>query len=191
MKAEFNELVETLKRWELHHEGDEVHMALESLEKKIDEVEKRMVIVRICGNDIHKLSQLFEDDTIMNTSFDIGVAMDLENNVPIEENWHGLFAPKKLINEPIAVGNIEYDFPEEVFTIGNADNTEIVADVYESVFDSLCKLGLIRCEGDNNFPFGKTSYIVHDNFSIPIVKINQIDLSKVPIIVKEFMSFES
>jgi hypothetical protein len=94
--------------------------------------------------------------------------------------------------KPIAVGNIEYDFPEEVYTIGNADNTEIIGDVYESEFISMLDLGVIITENDNGFPFGKTNYIVLDNKFISIVKKKQIDLSKVPIIKKEvFMTFHS
>jgi len=55
----------------------------------------------------------------------------------------------------------------------------------------LLDLGVIITENDNGFPFGKTNYIVLDNKFISIVKKKQIDLSKVPIIREEFMSFES
>lgn len=273
MKAEFNELVNVMKKYDLYHKDDEVDLAMQSLEAKLDEVLKRMVIVRACGIEIHKLSQFLEDTTIMNASFDIGVAMDLSDERPIEENWHGLFAPKKILNEtiplctfesswgsitcdlegnvieiigdeeingernylydikkfntkeycaylvennitsgersdilcvsfwkkdgtyseynkevrdgeelkPIAVGNVEYDFPQDVFTIGNADNTEIIGDVYESDFDSLCKFGLICVEGEGDFVSGKTNYIVKENDFIPLVKLKQIDLALVPI----------
>jgi hypothetical protein len=195
MKAEFNELVDTLKRWELYHENDEVHMALESLEKKIDEVMKRIECAVRSATEIREVISKFTErvdnneafimhiddhDSIFRSSNDVDIALALNDTECIDNNWYELFKPIEEL-KPIAVNNIEYDYPEDVFTIGNEDNTEIIADVYESVFDSLCKLGLIRCEGDNNFPFGKANFVVHDNFSIPIVKINQIDLSKVPI----------
>ena len=207
MKKEFNELVNTLKRWELYFKGDEVYIALTDLEKKIDEVMKRIDCAMRSNQDNNSIVMKFADgfqdeglsqqtlsdddfETLQRSVYDVDVALNLNDRECIDENWYELFEPKEEL-KPIAVGNIEYDFPEAVFTIGNADNTEIVADVYESVFDSLCKLGLIRCEGENNFPFGKTSYIVYDNFSIPIVKINQIDLKTVPIKNEEFISFES
>jgi hypothetical protein len=207
MKKEFNELVSTLKRWDLYFKGDEVYIALTDLEKKIDEVMKRIDCAMRSNQDNNSIVMKFADgfqdeglsqqtlsdddfETLQRSVYDVDIALNLNDRECIDENWYELFEPKEEL-KPIAVGNIEYDFPEAVFTIGNADNTEIVADVYESVFDSLCKLGLIRCEGENNFPFGKTSYIVYDNFSIPIVKINQIDLKTVPIKNEEFISFES
>ena len=94
--------------------------------------------------------------------------------------------------KPIAVGNIEYDFPEEVYSIGNSDNTEIIGDVYESVFNKLNNFGLIYTENDVLFKNGKANYIINDDKFIPFIVKNQIDLSKVPIIKKEvFMTFHS
>ena len=37
MRKEFNELVSTLKRWDLYFRGDEVYIALTDLENKIAE----------------------------------------------------------------------------------------------------------------------------------------------------------
>jgi chaperonin cofactor prefoldin len=54
MKAEFNNLVETLKRWDLYHIGDEVDMALTDLSDKIEEVEKRMVCIEKCAEEINE-----------------------------------------------------------------------------------------------------------------------------------------
>jgi hypothetical protein len=92
------------------------------------------------------------------------------------------------------VGNIEYDFPEDVYTIGNADNTDIIGDVYESDFIKLCELGLIWCESDERFPSGegnKANYVVRNNEFIVIVKNKQIDLTKVPIKQEVFMTDEA
>ena len=207
MKKEFNELVSTLKRWDLYHKNDEVYIALTDLEKKIDEVMKRIDCAMRSNQDSNSIVMQFVDgfqdegllkqtlnhidfETLQRSVYDVDVALNLNDTECIDNNWYELFESKEELKS-IEVDNIEYDFPEAVFTIGNADNTEFVADVYESVFDSLCKLGLIRCEGENNFPFGKANYIVYNNFSIPIVKINQIDLSKVPIKNEEFITFES
>lgn len=205
MRKEFNELVDRLKFFDLFQKGDEVDIALTNLSNKIDEVEKRIECAVRSAKEINQHVWKYTDDVdnhipinmsvddhdfIINRSNDIDIALDMGDKMCVVDNWYNLFEPK-VEPKPIAVGNIEYDFPEDVYTIGNADNTEIVADVYESVFDSLCKLGLIRCEGENNFPFGKANYVVNNNFSIPIVKINQIDLSKVPIKKEVFMTFHS
>jgi hypothetical protein len=205
MRKQFNELVETLKRWDLYFKGDEVDCALADLEKVIDEVEKRMICAVKSAKEINEtISKYTEEidndlpikmsvddhDLIQNCSNDVDIALDMKDTECIDNNWYNLFAPTEE-PKPIAVGNIEYDFPEEVYTIGNADNTEIIADVYESDFNALVKLGVIVFEGDDNFTFGKTNYIVRDNNSIPFVKLQQIDLSKVPIKKEVFMTFHS
>jgi len=134
-----------------------------------------------------------DHDSILRGTNDVLIALNMNDTECIDFNWYWLFQPKEE-PKPIAVGNIEYDFPEEVYTIGNADNTDIVGDVYESDFIKLCELGLIWCESDKLFPIGggnKTNYVVRNNEFIPIVKLKQIDLSKVPIKNEVFMTFES
>lgn len=207
MRKEFNELVETIKTCDLSlQKGDEVDVALTNLSNKIDEVEKRIeCAVRsarelnefVCKYtedvDSHKPINMSVDDHdfILNRSSEIDISLDLDDDMCVSDNWYNLFSPKEE-PKPIAVGNIEYDFPEEVYTIGNADNSEIIGDVYESEFHALLDLGVIITENDNGFPFGKANYIVLDNKFISIVKKKQIDLSKVPIINKEvFMTFHS
>lgn len=254
MKKQFNELVETMKRWDLFQKDDEVDMALNDLGAKIDEVEKRIECAVRSAKEINESISKYTDDVdnslpinmsvndhdlIQNCSDDVRIALDLNDDMSIVDNWYNLFPTKKedeetypIVNcmdcghpqtlleenvyvdklgrhvvceqcegsfnvggdelKPIAVGKIEYDFPEEVYTIGNADNSEIIGDVYESEFISMLDLGVIITENDNGFPFGKTNYIVLDNKFISIVKKKQIDLSKVPIIKKEvFMTFHS
>lgn len=205
MRKEFNELVATMKRWDLYFKDDEVDCALTDLEKVIDEVEKRIECAVRSANEINKtISKYTEEvdksqpifmsvddhDLIQNCSNDVTIALDMGEDMCVVDNWYNLFSPTEEL-QPIAVGNIEYDFPEDVYTIGNADNTEIIGDVYESEFHVLLDLGIIVTENDNGFPIGKTNYIVLDNKFISIVKKKQIDLSKVPIIREEFMSFES
>ena len=195
MKSEFNELVETLKRWELFQTGDDVDIALTKLLNKINEVDKRINCSILSTREISKrLSNYTNDidsgllikmsisdhDSIINSANDVFISLDLDNDMCVFSNWYNLFSPTEEI-KPIAVGNIEYDFPEEVYTIGNADNTEIIGDVYESAFNEFLDLGILVLEDSDNFPFGKTNYIVLDNKFISIVKKKQIDLSKVPI----------
>lgn len=184
---------------------DEVAKLLSNLEKKIDEVEKRIECSRRSSAEANKSISLYtqrvdknetfkmevdDHDSILRGTNDVLIALDMNDTECIENNWYYLFGKDEEL-KPIAVGNIEYDFPEEVYTIGNADNTEIIGDVYESDFNALVKLGLIRFESELNFPLGKANYVVYDNFSIPIVKLKQIDLSKVPIKKEVFMTFSS
>lgn len=205
MKKEFNELVETLKRWDLYQKDDEVDMALTDLEKVIDEVEKRIECAVRSAKEINQHVWKYTDDVdnhipinmsvddhdfIINRSNDIDIALDMGDKMCVVDNWYDLFEPK-VEPKPIAVGNIEYDFPEEVYTIGNSDNSVIIADVYESVFNKFVELGMIVFENDENFNSGKTNYTINDNGLIGMVVANQIDLSKVPIKREEFMSFES
>jgi hypothetical protein len=206
MKKEFNELVDTLKRWDLYFKGDEVDCALTDLEKVIDEVEKRIECAVRSSKEINEtISKYTEEidnnlpikmsvsdhDLIQNCSNDVDIALDMNEDMCVVDNWYNLFSQTEEL-KPIAVGNIEYDFPEEVYTIGNADNTEIIGDVYESAFHEFLDLGILVLEDSNDFTSGKTNYIVLDNKFISIVKKKQIDLSKVPIIKKEvFMTFHS
>jgi hypothetical protein len=111
MRAEFNTLVETLKRWDLYQIGDEVDMDLKSLEDKITEVEKRMVCIEKCAEEINEAiggytSSVDNYETfvmsgsdieiIMRGSHDIEIALDLKDKEVIENNWYGLFEePKK------------------------------------------------------------------------------------------------
>lgn len=205
MKNEFNELVETMKRWDLFQKDDEVDVALTNLSNKIDEVEKRIECAVRSAREINQfISKYTEDvdnhqpinmsvndhDFILNRSNDVDIALDLGDNMCVSDNWYNLFSPKEE-PKPIAVGNIEYEFPEEVYTIGNSDNSEIIGDVYESVFNKFVELGMIVFESDTYFNCGKTNYIVKDNSFIPLVIANQIDLSKVPIKREVFMTFHS
>jgi hypothetical protein len=207
MRKEFDELVAIMNGNELFQKNDEVDRALYNLEKKINEVEKRMICaVRSAeeiNNSISKYTARVDKqesfvmtvnshDEIKNCSNDVTIALDLNEDMCIKDNWYNLFEP---LGKPIEVGKVEYDFPEEVYTIGNADNTEIIADVYESVFDKLVSLGTIICDSDERFPKGgnKTNYVIIDNIFTDLIKNQQIDLSKVPIKreVEVFMTFES
>lgn len=205
MRKEFNELVDRLKFFDLFQKGDEVDIALTNLSNKIDEVEKRIeCAVRSAKEIKESICKYTEDvdyrrpinmsvndhDFILNRTNDVDIALALGDNMCVVDNWYNLFEPK-VEPKPIAVGNIEYDFPEEVYTIGNADNSEIIGDVYESVFIAMLDLGVIITVNDNRFQFGKANYIVSDNNFINLIKEKQIDLSKVPIKKEVFMTFHS
>jgi len=201
MKKEFNNLVELLQK---EPYSNEVAIAIQKLEDKIDEVEKRMECARRSAAEVTKTIVKFtktideglmismgvnDHDAIERGAYDVITSLDLDEDMCVKDNWYNLFNQL----QPIAVGRIEYEFPEEVYTIGNADNTEIIADVYESVFDRLVSLGAIICEGDERFPSGsnKTNYVIIDNIFTDLIKNQQIDLTKVPIKQEVFMTFES
>ena len=185
----------------------EVSDLIDELENKIDEVEKRIdCAVRNAKEAINAICKYTEDidsqvlirmhindhDSIFNGSNDVKIALDMGDTECIENDWYGLFKPKEEPS-PIAVGKVEYEFPEEVYTIGNANNTEIIGDVYESDFIKLLDLGMLICESDSAFPNGgnKANYVVRKNEFIIVIKNRQIDLSKVPIKREVFMTFES
>ena len=212
MRKEFNELKQVLFVGNTYDPNgndnwSEVATLLTNLENKIDEVEKRMeCAIRSAKEITNAICKYTEDvdsqvlirmhvndhDSIFNGSNDVKIALDMGDTECIESDWYGLFEPKEEL-KPIAVGKVEYDFPEEVYTIGNADNTEIIGDVYESDFIKLLDLGMLICESDSAFPNGgnKTNYVVRKNEFIIVVKNRQIDLSKVPIKREVFMTFES
>jgi len=110
MRTEFNNLVETLKRWDLYQIGDEVDMALTDLSDKIAEVEKRMVCIEKCAEEINEaigrytsrvdnnetfVMSVTDHDSIMRGSHDIEIALDLKDKEVIENNWYGLFEVKE------------------------------------------------------------------------------------------------
>lgn len=251
MRKEFYELVEIMIEWHLFQKDDDVDVALTNLSNKIDEVEKRIECAVRSAREVNNLISKYTEDVdnhkpinmsvddhdfILNRTNDVDIALALDDNMCVADNWYNLFSPKEseethtIVNcldcghpqplleeniytdsvgrymvceqcenqfniddkpKPIAVGNIEYDFPEEVFTIGNADNSEIIGDVYESVFIAMLDLGVIITENDSRFQVGKANYVVRDNNFINLIKEKQIDLSKVPIKKEVFMTFHS
>jgi len=109
MRNEFNNLVETLKTWDLYQVGDEVDIAISELESTIAEVEKRMKCIEKCAEEINEAiggytSRVDNNETfimsgsdieiIMRGSHDIEIALDLNNTEVIENNWYGLFEDK-------------------------------------------------------------------------------------------------
>ena len=195
MKKEFNNLVELLQK---EPYSNEVAIAIQKLENKIDEVQKRLECIDRMANDIRLVISNYTEsvdkvepfimtvdnhDMVLRGANDILIVADLDDNMCVVDNWYKLFSEKEEL-KPIEVGRIEYEFPEDVYTIGNSDNTDIVGDVYESDFIKLCELGLIWGESDERFPAGegnKANYVVRNNEFIILVKNKQIDLGQVPI----------
>jgi len=104
MRTEFNVLYKALSKVPY---GSDVTIAMENLEKKITEVEKRMVCVKNTNKDIRDILFIYQSkiesaigydelEVLERSVTDIDIAIDLTNNEPIENNWYSLFAePKK------------------------------------------------------------------------------------------------
>lgn len=110
MKKEFNKLVETLNRWDLYQVGDEVDNSLTELRNKIDEVETRIEISKKISTEINNAiseytefvdeNQVFsmgvsQHDTIQLGSSDINIALSLDDDTCIADNWYQTFNKEK------------------------------------------------------------------------------------------------
>jgi len=107
MRKEFNELVKELDEFDFNISmDDKVTQKLENLNKKIVEVEKRLVCVdRIATHTVETISKFTEKvdngdkfymdvndhDAIQRGAYDIQIAVDLNDTEPIESNWYELF----------------------------------------------------------------------------------------------------
>ena len=110
MRKELNELIENLERFSAI-DDNAVGVALDNLYNKISEVEKRLVCVVKTNKDIqegvHKIiekrySEGFGStidsilhDEVLRATYDVAIAVNLNDNEPIEENWYGLFNKQK------------------------------------------------------------------------------------------------
>jgi len=108
MRAEFNNLYNAIMKTNY---GQEVVIAMEKLEQKITEVEKRLVCIDETAKEIHKSISKYTErvdkpepfimgvndhDNIQRGSNDIMIACDLSDDEPIINNWYQLFEePKK------------------------------------------------------------------------------------------------
>lgn len=107
MRNEFNKLIENLERLSSMAEI-EVGVALDNLYNKISEVEKRLICVAKTNKDIqdgvHKIIETNDSitandcilhDEVLRGTYDIAIAVNLNDNEPIDENWYGLFDKQK------------------------------------------------------------------------------------------------
>jgi hypothetical protein len=110
LKQEFDALVKTMQNYDIYQSDDEVGEALNNLEAKILEVEKRINCLDIVRNDIYQTISKYtrsidgdvehidltrgDHDNIQSCTHDIGILIDLEDSMPIEDNWHDIFVEK-------------------------------------------------------------------------------------------------
>jgi hypothetical protein len=113
MRKEFNILVELMQKYDLYQITDEVGIAISNLDSKITEIEKRLECARRSNQDsnsiIMKLAESFEGvgnvsdnltygdfEVLQRGVYDVDIALNFNDNEPIQENWYGLFEePKK------------------------------------------------------------------------------------------------
>jgi hypothetical protein len=122
LKGAFNDLVESMKRYDLYQVG----MELDNLSSIIDEVEKRIECVKRTNIDSHEI--LFTNQVKLEESIgydnveilqrsvnDINIAMDLNDSEPIENNWYSLFEVKEVEDKfkPRSVSEYVATLPKE------------------------------------------------------------------------------
>jgi len=108
LSKQFDVLVARMKDYELYHVDDDIHHELTLLKDMIDEVEKRLLCVKKTSDEIYKVISKHTDDIgsgylhikmltvdgelIQRGSNDIAIALDLNDDEPITENWYNLFS---------------------------------------------------------------------------------------------------
>ena len=120
LRGTFENLVSTMKRYDLYQKDDEVDFELNELSNLIDEVEKRMECVIRCNKEIDDVVfsfvDAFEDrgeteqtltygqfEVLLRGIHDIDIALDLKQNECIDNNWYGLFEkPKRTIETEVS-----------------------------------------------------------------------------------------
>ena len=163
MRTEFNNLVETMQKYDLYQSFDEVDIALNDLQNKIAEVEKRMEcavrsniesqeVVNLFINgfqDEGKLKQKLhygDFETLQRGVYDVAIALDLKDTEPIDNNWYDLFyEPKKEVSS----GGIPYRYchhcsiKEEETVMSKVNNFWLCCDCNEEINEepptSLCE----------------------------------------------------
>lgn len=110
MKNAFNELVAKMKQYDLYQADDEVGLALNNLEAKIDEVESRIICAIKTNEEIRTSISKFTDsvdkgesfvmrvddhDVILRGTTDIGIALDMNEDMAVADDWYGLFRQRK------------------------------------------------------------------------------------------------
>lgn len=167
MRKEFNELVSTLKRWDLYFSGDEVYIALTDLEKKIAEVEKRIDCAMRSNQDSNSIVKQFVDDycswglvkqtlnhidfeTLQRGIYDVDVALNMNDTECIDNNWYELFKPKEVfISFVSSWGCISCDNDGNILDI---DGEEVINGERSYLYD-IAKIDLVEygkfCESKN------------------------------------------
>ena len=188
MRAEFNNLYNAIMKTNY---GQEVVIAMEKLEEKITEVEKRLVCIDETAKEIHKsISKYTESvdkpkpfimgvndhDNIQRGSNDIMIACDLSDDEPIINNWYQLFEETKEVSS----GGIPYkhchhcSIKEEETVMGQVNGFWLCCDCHDETKDdeenvtreTLEKIPTSLC--NDKYKYGVVDYV--------IAKLNEIEV---------------
>lgn len=106
LSKQYEVLVSRMKDYELYHIDDDIHNELTLLKDMIDEVEKRMFCIGKTTKEISDITVQFTNDIDKGKSFimlasdievidrcanDVQIALNLNDDEPITENWYDLF----------------------------------------------------------------------------------------------------
>ena len=117
MRSEFNNLVKLMQKYDLYQTTDEVGIALSDLELRITQIEKRIECARRSNQDsnsiIMSLVESYQDkgniyeklyygdfEVLQRGVYDVDVALNFNDDEPIENNWYGLFDDEPIKEEP-------------------------------------------------------------------------------------------
>lgn len=214
MKKEFNELVDTLKRWDLFQQGDEVDMALTDLENKIDEVEKRIECAVRSAKEINetisKYTEEIDDgspikmsvsdhDVIQNCSDDVRIALDLNDDMSVIDNWYNLFSPiasenkfhveneetYPIVNclncghpQPLLEENVHVDSMGRHMVCESCESSFNIEPIKQEVFVSFeSSWGTLTCDKHGNVieVIGDEEYNGERNYLFDIAKIDLVE----------------
>ena len=192
MRNEFNNLVELMNRYSLYHSTDEVGIALNELEQKIIEVEKRMECVKRTNIDINEIvftNQVKLEETIgydyveilQRSVNDINIAMELTDSEPIENNWYSLFSePKK--EEPkvlIPKGSIlVWDYSRKYYSAKGGAKAKVLEDYKEE--DYYIKVEWLDERANNQENGGYERDMFKEEFELPKEEVAPTELCKIP-----------
>lgn len=192
MRAEFNNLYNAIMKTNY---GQEVVIAMEKLEQKITEVEKRIECARRSNQDsnsvIMSLVNSYQDlgkteeeltygdfETLQRGVYDVDIALNFNDKEPIENNWYQLFDEPK--QEELSNGGIPYRYchhcsiKEEETVMGQVNGFWLCCDCHDETKDdeenvtreTLEKIPTSLC--NDKYKYGVVDYV--------IAKLNEIDV---------------
>ena len=107
----FEELVNTLDKYCLYQQDDEVADDIRTMRAVIVEVNKRLTVINTMANYVSNLITVYQDavdsknpftmdvnhyDRVLNLGMEMITLTDLDNNQAVEENWENVFNPKTI-----------------------------------------------------------------------------------------------
>lgn len=193
MRTEFDKLKETLSKVVIF--DNNVKIALNELEQKIIEVEKRIECARRSNQDsnsvIMSLVGSYQDlgktkeeltygdfETLQRGVYDVDIALNFNDKEPIENDWYGLFVKVK---DEVSSGGIPYRYchhcsiKEEETVMGKVNNFWLCCDCHDETKDdeeenvtreTLKKIPTSLC--NDKYKYGVVDYV--------IAKLNEIDV---------------